>query len=172
MIQRENSTTPATPVPDAAACLACPWRLSNQGKPHPDGWYTKKNLARLWAGLRRGEDMSCHPSDPNNPISENAQQRGYRPAPDHSKARECAGSLVLRQREVTLLNRDHEGDTRAYRRARPRGLTRDGIAAVVSRALFGGTPLGGAPMARPDLNDLDIGYEVLGDWTPEPEQGQ
>lgn len=48
----------------ALACLACPWRLSNQGRPTPGGWYTRRNLDRLWAGLRRGTRMSCHPTDP------------------------------------------------------------------------------------------------------------
>jgi hypothetical protein len=31
------------------------------------GWYTKANLQRLWAGMRRGEDMTCHPTDPDKP---------------------------------------------------------------------------------------------------------
>lgn len=58
------------------ACSACPWRLANQGKRHPDGWYAKANLSRLWSRLRRGEAMSCHPSDPNNEVSEKAQALG------------------------------------------------------------------------------------------------
>lgn len=157
-----TDSSAATPV----ACKACPWRLSNQGKRHPDGWYTKRNLARLWAGLRRGENMSCHPTDPNNLVSEQARARGYRPAPDHAEVRECVGSLVLRQREVTLLDRDHKGDPARYRTARPRGLTRDGIASLIERLLFGGTILGGVRMPTPDLNDPDIGYEILGEWTP------
>ena len=28
------------------ACVSCPWRLSNQGKPHRFGWFTRKNLGR------------------------------------------------------------------------------------------------------------------------------
>ena len=58
-------------------CQACPWRVENHGKRHPDGWYTKANLRRLWSGIRRGEEMSCHPTDPSNPVSERAQERLY-----------------------------------------------------------------------------------------------
>lgn len=161
-----GSDTATATTPDPAACRACPWRLSNQGKPHPDGWYTKKNLMRLWAGLRRGERMSCHPTDPENPVSEQAQARGYRPAPDHADTRECMGSLVLTQREVMLLDREHGADPRRDRRARTRGLTRDGIASLIERVMFGGSVLGGQPMPRPNLNDPDIGYAPLGDWVP------
>lgn len=155
-----------TDTPDTAPCKACPWRLTNQGKRHPDGWYTKANLARLWARLRRGEDMSCHPTDPNNPVSEQAQTQGYRPAPDHARIRECTGSLILRQREVVLLDTTFAANPTAYRRARPFGLTRDGIAAVITRAAFGGTIIGGPPMPRPNLNEPDIGHQPLGEWTP------
>lgn len=164
----DRSQTAASAATSPVACKACPWRLANQGKRHPDGWYTKRNLARLWAGLRRGGNMSCHPTDPRNPVSDQAQARGYHPAPDHAEVRECVGSLVLRQREVTLLDRDHKGDPARYRAARPRGLTRDGIASVIERLLFGGTIIGGAPMPLPDLNDPDIGYGPLGNWTPLP----
>jgi hypothetical protein len=158
--------TADTTTPDPKACRACPWRLSNQGKRHPDGWYTKANLARLWAGLRRGQSMSCHPTDPDNLVSEQAQAHGYKLAPDHAEVRECTGALILAQREAMRLDRDYGGDPKAYRRARTRGLTRDGIAALIERVMFGGTFIGGAPMPRPDLNDADIGHSPLGEWFP------
>lgn len=139
-----SRVAPATSVP----CGACPWRTSNHGKPHPDGWYTKRNRQRLWAGMRRGEAMTCHPTDPNNPIPE-----GARPVPEGTTTHECAGALVLQQREAMVLQEVYGSDLRAYRRARPRGLTRDGIAEIVSRFLFAGTPFGGLPMAKPDLNE-------------------
>lgn len=139
------------------ACKDCPWRLSNQGKRHPDGWYTKRNLTRLWALLRTGETMSCHPTDPGNPVSEAAQAAGYRPAPSYSKPRECTGALVLVQREVMVMQ-DH-GSVAEYRRARPRGLRTSAFGWIVERLIFGGVV---APaMAKPDLNDPDVGAPWL-----------
>ena len=84
-------------------CAACPWRKSNQGKPHPHGWYTKKNLERLWAGLRSGEapGMTCHPTDLNNEVPE-----GHRAPPETVEAKECAGALILVIRELKLLEKD------------------------------------------------------------------
>jgi hypothetical protein len=159
---------PTARVRDAAAgvadpCRACPWLTRNQGTRHPDGWYTKGNLARLWAGLRRGEGMSCHQTDPRNPVSPKAAAAGYRPAPDSAEVRECIGGLILQQRELHLYGRLL--DLAAYRRARPRGLTRDGLATVVSRLAFGDTCLGGPAMARPNLNHPDVGHTPL-PWTP------
>jgi hypothetical protein len=157
-------------------CANCPWRLSNQGKRHPSGWYTKRNLRRLWQGLKRGEAMSCHPTDPNNPVGPEDEAAGHRPAPEGMDPRECAGALVLVQREVEVFQavarqRDEEepgakDGLRAYRRLRPRGMTQEGLAEVVSRVLFGGTPFGGADMTTPDLNDADIGHPDL-TWPPE-----
>lgn len=74
---RASGRGPARKVAEASTagpCAQCPWRTSNQGKRHPDGWYTKANLRRLWAGLRRGERMTCHPTDPANPVSDKADQ--------------------------------------------------------------------------------------------------
>jgi hypothetical protein len=156
-------------VPAAAEpCRACPWRLSNQGKRHPDGWYTKSNLARLWVGLRRGESMSCHPTDPTNPVSDKAVAAGYRPAPDSAEVRECVGAAILQQREVHLLG--EALDLPTYRKARPRGLTREGLAQLVARLAFGGTILGGPAMARPDLNHPDVGHQAV-PWTPIDQNG-
>lgn len=144
------------------ACLACPWRLANQGTAHPDGWYTQKNLSRLWARLRRGGDMSCHPTDPTVPISDKAKAAGYRIAPEHAEVRECVGAHVLKQRE--LMRAQDYPTPAAYRRANPLGLTREGLAAILSRAIFGSTPLDGRTMPIPDLNDPDIGHRPLGEW--------
>jgi hypothetical protein len=159
----KGTIAPATLHP----CVHCPWRTTNQGKPHPLGWYTKANLRRLWAGMRRGEDMSCHPTDPRNPVPD-----GARPAPEGSTTLECAGSLILKQREVMhfqQLAEDHPGEDpfKLYRQAHPRGLTRDGLWAVVSRAMFGGVPvIGGLAMTRPDLNEPGISAPGLAGWDP------
>lgn len=72
-VTKATAVKPATQHP----CVHCPWRAANQGKPHPGGWYTKANLQRLWAGMRRGGDMTCHPTDPAIPVPE-----GIRPAPE------------------------------------------------------------------------------------------
>lgn len=144
------------------ACAACPWRRSNQGKRHPDGWFSKKNLRRLWARLRRGESMTCHPTDPNNPVPP-----GFTPAPAGAKTAECTGALILQQREVmnfqaVIAEDPNRRDAlREYRRRHPAGMSREGLAEVVSRAVFAGTPFAGGVMTRPDLSDPDVGYERL-----------
>ncbi len=151
---------------DADPCAACPWRTSNAGKPHPDGWYRRANLARLWRLLREGEPMSCHPTDPDNPVSEEAQAAGYRPAPPGSTRLECRGAVILVQREFHLLINRFGNDVAAYRSARPRALTKRGIGNIAVRLVLGGVPLVGGPkMARPDLN-ADVGYEPFLPWTP------
>lgn len=116
---------PAAKGAPLSPCKGCPWRTENHGKPHPDGWYTKANVKRLWSGLRTGEapGMSCHPTDPNNPVSEKAQGAGYKEAPEHSEVRECAGSVILQMREVDLFQRA-DGDFTAYRRGRPGAMTK------------------------------------------------
>ena len=151
---------PASPAP----CVHCPWRPSNQGKRHPDGWYTAANLRRLWAQLRRGELMSCHPTDPANPVSERAQAGGYRPAPPHSQVRECTGALVIAQREFMTLQDGYHGDLARYRRERPKGLTRTGVMAILERFVFSGGPLGGTAMTRPPLEQDDVRVPWL-PWT-------
>lgn len=151
---------PAAPRP----CSACPWRTSNHGKPHPDGWYTARNRERLWGGLRRGVSMTCHPTDPDNPVP--ASQAPVSPS---ATTHECTGGHVLQQRELHYLDRIlRDGGTWAdYRRAHPRGLTREGAAELVSRLAFGGLPLvGGAPMSRPNLNEPDVSHPPLDTWGP------
>lgn len=139
----------SAPAPVPGPCPPCPWLTANHGRPHPDGWYTRRNRDRLWAGLRRGNRMSCHPTDPENDVTPAARAAGYRPAPAHSEARECIGGLILQQREMQLLNDSQEITT--YQRQRPRGLTREGIARLLERLLFGDTsPADAVP--RPNLN--------------------
>jgi hypothetical protein len=123
-------------------CDACPWRLSNQSRHTPGGWYSKKNLRRLWAGLRTGEapGMTCHPTDKNNPLPPDA-----RPVPDGVKRHECAGSLLLVQRELKLLEADPKNYVKANRARR--GLTKEGaVWWAVSRCVMANTPFGGPPM--------------------------
>jgi hypothetical protein len=157
-------------------CAACPWRASNQGKRHPDGWYTKANLRRLWAKLRAGENMTCHPTDRDNPVSPRAVAAGYRVAGEHAKTRECMGSVILQQREFTYLQDDCAVDLARYRREHPRGLTQAGVLAMVHRAMFGGAAdsvreaLGHEgiteAMPAPNLNEPDVAYAPLGNWAP------
>lgn len=146
------------------ACLACPWRKANQGRPHPHNWYSGRNLKRLWSALRSGGRMTCHPTDP-----ENAVPAGERPAPRHVRTRECAGALILVQREFMRFQaalRDGE-DLAAcyerYRNANPNGLSLNGLRTLVARTVFAGTP-GVLRMTRPGLNDPAVGYRKLTPW--------
>lgn len=142
-------------------CAQCPWRASNQGTCHPGGWYTKANLRRLWAGLRRGERMSCHPTDPGNPLPP-----GFRPPPAGVAVRECAGALALVQRELWRFQEQYAG-VKEYRRARPFAMTPEGLWAAASALAFGGIPVLGAG-SRPTAVDLNgpAFYEPLGEWVP------
>lgn len=145
------------------ACVSCPWRLKNQGKPHPDGWFTAANLKRLWAKLRHGEMMSCHRTDPNNPVPE-----GQQPVPEGTTTHECAGALTLQQRELMNFQDIAKVEKKAlkvYKQQHPQGMTRDGLTAIVERAMFGGTSIGGLKMSKPNLNDPEVGYSKL-NWKP------
>jgi len=139
--------------PMTQACSSCPWRKSNQGKPHPDGWYSRKNLQRLWSGLRTSAapGMTCHPTDVNNPVPE-----GHKCPKEGTKPQECAGALLLVTRELKLFEKDPKG----YRKARGRrGLSKEGLAWWgFSRCALANTPMGGDPI--PLLKeDPDIGFE-------------
>jgi len=154
-----SERTEFAPAADSP-CAACPWRTTNHGRRHPDGWYTKRNLRRLWAGLRRGERMTCHPTDPDNPVPEGAA----RPAPGHA-TRECTGSLVLVQREAQRINDTlvGGGGWRDYQQANPLGLTRGGAAVVITNVV---RPMPGTlPMAKPDLN-APVSCPGLTPWEP------
>jgi len=145
-----KASVPCAPT----ACSACPWRKSNQGKPHPHNWYAQSNLDRLWRGLRTGEapGMSCHPTDARNEVPD-----GHRAAPDGSIMHECAGSLLLVQRELTEAQRV---GVESYPKRMPflskSGLRWWGLARVV----FAGTPVGGPPMPVID-EDPDIYYAPI-----------
>lgn len=145
------------------ACAACPWRASNAGRVAPKvegerfGWYTAGNLKRLWAGMRRGERMSCHPTD-----SRQVQKNGKTVNPA-VQTYECTGATILVQREMTIMQSDFGGDLKAYRKARPLGITRECIADFLNRLLFG-QAFGGSKPTTPNLNDLDIQYAPLGKW--------
>lgn len=131
-------------------CAACPWRISNSGKKtkSPDmefGWYSRKNLDRLWNGLRTGEapGMTCHPTDGDNPLPE-----GMEPPRETVEKRECAGALLLVQRELKLI--EELGPEEYLKRSKvSRGLTKDGIAWwALSRCVFAGTPMGADPITK------------------------
>lgn len=134
--------------PAPKPCKDCPWLTINHGRRHADGWFTRANRARLWAKIRRGETMSCHRTDPLNPVPEGAPK----PAAD-STVRECTGSVILQQRELTIANERHLD---VYVKERPKGLTRDGVASLVGMmmdSLFA-PPFGsGRKIPQPNLNE-------------------
>jgi hypothetical protein len=145
-----------------APCASCPWRKSNQNKESPrvEGhrftWYSKANQRRLWRELRNGERMTCHPTDSAHP------QANGRQTPDTVQTRECAGALILVQREMMIAQAIPDKGFKRYRRSRPHGLSLCGMRVVVERVLFAG--LSTCKMGRPDLNLADVQYEPLGVW--------
>lgn len=153
-----SKVAPANPRP----CSECPWRTDNHGKPHPDGWFTKRNRDRLWAKLRRGDSMSCHKTDPSNPVPE-----GVDPVKAGTTVHECTGALILQQRE--MMNFQACKSLPTYKAQHPKGMTRTGLLVLVERSMFGGVPVlgGGVAMARPNLNE-PVSHDGL-NWTPPTE---
>jgi hypothetical protein len=147
------------PASTRHTCSGCPWLAVNQGTRTAHGWYTKANLRRLWAGLRNGERMTCHPTDPaNEPLP------GQPAVPAGVATRECTGALVLVQRELQRLNDTCEaGGTFAdYRRAHPKGLTFRGAMSWVGDVLIH-LP-GELEVAKPDLNLAGVVHPDLVPW--------
>jgi hypothetical protein len=150
---RRRRIEPANPTP----CSACPWRTENHGKPHPDGWYTARNRDRLWSKLRRGDGMTCHPTDPENPCSTGSA------VPEDATTHECAGALILLQRELKKIEAIPGSDLKRYMKENPRGLTRSGIGSLLNQLMFGG--LYGHVMPSLDLN-APVSHPPLGAWDP------
>lgn len=150
--------------PKLSPCAACPWRTENHGKRHRFGFYTKQNLIRLWNGIRRGGDMSCHPTDPSHPEHVAC---GAKPG---SKPKECAGSVILALREMRKIA-DLSPDKKAidveqvdqYLATRKKGLTKTGIVHwVIQRLGFGGVPyVGGSPMPVVNEDDARVSLPVF-----------
>ncbi len=141
--------------PKLAVCDQCPWRTSNHLTKHQFGFYTKKNLTRLWNQIRNGGGVqSCHLTDPSH---EDHVACGARPG---MKTHECAGSVILVKREMgKIAAYAPDGRTldveqvEQYKKARKKGLTRTGLAYwLVSRLGLGGVPFVGGPV----LPDVDV----------------
>ncbi|MCI0526393.1 MAG: hypothetical protein L0Y56_02925 [Nitrospira sp.] len=137
-------------------CEQCPWRLTNHGKKHKFGFYTKANLRRLWKQIRGGGGVqSCHLTDPSHPdhIAVGAKEG--------AQAQECPGSVIVVLKEVKKMAVAGvvTGDgTKRYLKTRKRGLTKAGILYwVVSRIQLGGTPFLGGPKMPDVLDDPEIG---------------
>ena len=137
-------------------CPQCPWRTSNHGKRTPGGFYTKRNLTRLWGGCRRGASHSCHLTDPSHPDHIAAG------APERATAKECPGIVILMLRELRAMS---DGDNNItpesvseYDRWRRKGMTREGqIYWLVNRYMHGGVPLiGGRKLPVVNVEDPEV----------------
>lgn len=147
--------------PLEGVCIQCPWRLANQGARHPSGFYTKKNLIRLWNQIRGGGwPQSCHLTDPNHPDHVKA---GCKP---DATPRECPGSVVIVVRELLKLrgpDPEHaiepEDCDRYLKDRRRHGLKRSGLLYwLLERVKFGGIPFfGGSKVPNVNLDDPAIG---------------
>jgi hypothetical protein len=151
------------------ACAHCPWRTANHGKRNPHGFYRKENLRRLWRGLRAGERMTCHPTDPLM-----AEFSGYEDTAGRQMTRECAGALILIQREIARFqvagqqaDVAHTKDAlRRYRTAvGSSAMSAGGLAEIAWIALTGGglSP-GSLAMRTMNLNEPGIGMPNLPAW--------
>jgi hypothetical protein len=113
--------------------------------------------------------MSCHPTDPTNPIPE-----GSRAVPDGTTTRLCAGAEVLVQREAQRANdvmKAHidsgaSGDAfTPYRKTHPKGLTKQGAFTVMMEIAYTGMP-GTVARTAVDLNAADVSHPDLVPWEP------
>jgi hypothetical protein len=87
--------------------------------------------------MRTGQapGMVCHSTDP-----ENVTYGGDKILKPDNKKQECIGLNILIQKELNILQTYK--DFRQYRRDRPHGFTRPGLAVWVERILFGSVPCG------------------------------
>ncbi len=137
-------------------CAQCPWRLSNQGKKHKFGFYTKTNLRRLWGQIRRGGgEQSCHLTDPSHP---DHVAVGAKPG---ATTKECPGSVIIVLREIRKMA-GPDGrieDPKPYFRANPHGITKDGARYwLLTRMLWASKRIiGGPPLPEVDEDDPEIG---------------
>jgi hypothetical protein len=85
-------------------CLTCPFRVANFGKANPPDtesceveWYSKANLFRLWHdGLRYGEAMVCHSTDPDSRDTKRPDLEGHEQV--------CLGSLAIVYQHLAVLD--------------------------------------------------------------------
>jgi hypothetical protein len=143
-------------------CNQCPWRLANQGKPHPFGFYRKDNLTRLWNQIRKAKGaqaQGCHPTDPSHP------DHVASGTPPTAKPQECLGSVILIARELRALEAaiekagDDKQGVEIYLKSRKYVLSRRGLLHwLVGRYQMGGTPFGTGPKL-PIVNEdnADVG---------------
>lgn len=166
---------PALPRP----CAVCPWRLSNQGTPHPHGFYDRANLKRLWDGLRTGEapGMTCHPTDPDM-----AEFEGYEETAEREVTHECMGSWIMVMREVAhfqSLCKDVEDEEaagasfkpgEAYRRYRAaagrKGMNLEGLASWAFRLAVVMPGQNAIRVNNQQLEDPEIGAPVAPPFEP------
>lgn len=118
------------------ACNECPFRKSNQDKPHAAGWFDPENVTRLWRSIAHGSSLGCHKFDSPDwtGFDELAALEGYKTPVNIDGRKECAGTTGLIWREIKAsadFNTYEE-----YHAARPYGLQR-GAWAVVSQRLKG-----------------------------------
>jgi hypothetical protein len=141
-------------------CKGCPFLRANQGLPTKEGFYTVKNLRRLWSGVRTGEIMICHSTDPN------AHETGSpaHPKPGQIKPgseRVCLGALFLYKREERLMA--EVKSYKAYRtdpRAAKPPMTKVGFLSVAEAVLFKELSGPGIQFLMPDMTaDVALPWE-------------
>jgi hypothetical protein len=148
----------------SSPCATCPFLKSNFGKPSPEGfdprrataqhgrrfydWYSLENLRRLWnGGIRKGEVMICHATDPGAEV-----YGGKSAAPGNE--RPCLGSIAVVIRHLKFIEglikegRQPNEWPKLYRAAAgPYPLTKAGMFAWAMMVNTGRTDLlGGMPI--------------------------
>lgn len=144
-------------------CKTCPFLAINAGKPNPNGWqpeddqhdwYSDKNLKRLWEGIRRGEVMICHSSDPNaDSYGGNASKPG--------SERPCTGAVLLTMLHMNrygeLLDKSKSTAYREYQKLTGKPITKRGMEAHLMMNMLGRTGLfGGAPIPQSISEDREF----------------
>ena len=147
-------------------CKTCPFLRSNQGKRTAGGFYSRRNLQRMWARIRQGELLICHSTDPEAWVtgSPTCPKKGQI-KPGNEQA--CRGALYMVKREDKTLLKSIDAGTgfsgyaRAPEAAKP-PMTPLGFLAIAETVMLAGSPLGTRlKLYAPDM-DADVGLP----WEP------
>lgn len=149
-------------------CGGCPFKKSNFGKetPNPEltdyDWYSEENMKRLWDGLRDGEDMVCHSSDPDS-----VEYGSECKIKDSHTPHLCYGALLVIFRHAKafekMLNEHPDSPDTAYKNyvrqcGSEKPMTMRGLTEFIMKVNFGRTSLlGGLPMPKNIKDDDAVG---------------
>lgn len=120
-------------------CRECPFRKSNANREHPQNLYRNEQFASEWKQVAAGSFFACHVTALDlHPYDERSRAAGYVPPVETGRRPECSGAVLAIQRELDLAL--IYPSYRAYKAARPTGLSPKAFMNVVDRLKGSATP--------------------------------